>query len=184
MLITIPIAYLLQSGGGGSDTKALSSFQKEQATQKQEITSLKQEYENKIEMQNKVITEYDKKLSELETVQTSLSKNMDAMQGGTGTTANTGDAAATAETPQAEQPAETPQAEQPAAEMPATLTINSADGVNLRNNFSSEAGSVELIPNDTVVTVLEGPQVNEGFNWYKVQSSTGMTGWVAKEFTK
>lgn len=173
IIVASMLLVLTKTGGNGSANNGdLKKIAENQIKQSDQIDSVKSEYSQKIEVQNKLLKEYDKKLVDLEETQSEIQKNVNKIQG----------VEVTEE--KKEEKVETP-AEQP-TQQPAitTMTTNSVDGVNLRNITSSTGNRVELIPNNQQVTVLEGPVANEGYNWYKVQSASGGVGWVAQEYMK
>ncbi|WP_119068013.1 SH3 domain-containing protein [Aggregatilinea lenta] len=61
--------------------------------------------------------------------------------------------------------------------------VSSSLGVSLKNvPATSAGGATELatLPTDTVFTVLDGPQCNQGYAWWQIQLPSGVTGWAAE----
>lgn len=54
--------------------------------------------------------------------------------------------------------------------------------VNLRSAAGTAATVVQSLPQETMLTVLDGPVANGGHTWYQVQTDSSMTGWVAADF--
>ncbi len=54
--------------------------------------------------------------------------------------------------------------------------------VNLRASAGTEATVLQSLPQESVVTVLDGPVANSGHAWYQVQTESSITGWVAADF--
>jgi hypothetical protein len=85
------------------------------------------------------------------------------------------------ETPE---PSETPSPETPTVTSTPdidTAVVNSPNGLWLRETPGGTQ-EVELIPDGTVLTVLAGREVVDGFEWQQVRTPAGNEGWVAVEF--
>jgi len=54
--------------------------------------------------------------------------------------------------------------------------------VNLRSSAGTSATVVQSLPQETLLTVLDGPVANSGHAWYQVQTDSSVTGWVAADF--
>ncbi|HWQ13875.1 MAG TPA: SH3 domain-containing protein [Roseiflexaceae bacterium] len=57
-------------------------------------------------------------------------------------------------------------------------------GLFLRPAPSTNNQPIKTLPDDTVVTVLEGPTSAEGRSWLRVRDASGAEGWAAAEFLK
>jgi hypothetical protein len=55
-------------------------------------------------------------------------------------------------------------------------------GLNLRAEPSTEAALVTNAAEDTVLTVLEGPQETDDYTWWKLRTPGGEEGWGADEW--
>lgn len=55
-------------------------------------------------------------------------------------------------------------------------------GLNLREQPTTYASIVGNVPEDTVLTVLEGPQEADGYVWWRVQAPDGTEGWGAEDW--
>lgn len=61
--------------------------------------------------------------------------------------------------------------------------VSSPLGVSLKNvPATSAGGSTEIatLPTGTAISVLDGPQCNQGYVWWQVQLPSGVTGWAAE----
>jgi hypothetical protein len=57
--------------------------------------------------------------------------------------------------------------------------IVATGGLNVRDKPSSKGKRVANVPGNALVTVLEGPTNAENYDWYRVEASGGVTGWIA-----
>jgi hypothetical protein len=55
-------------------------------------------------------------------------------------------------------------------------------GLNLREQPTTYARIVDNAPEDTVLTVLEGPREADGYVWWKVRTPDGGEGWGAENW--
>jgi hypothetical protein len=62
-----------------------------------------------------------------------------------------------------------------------TAVVNSPNGLYLRE-APGGTQEVELIPDGTILIVLEGREVVDGLEWQQVQTPAGNVGWVAVDF--
>lgn len=67
-------------------------------------------------------------------------------------------------------------------EKPKKVSVTTKDGVNLRSANISTSQSLAILPLGTKLTIIDGPSNKGGYTWYKVKTSTGAIGWVAKDF--
>jgi hypothetical protein len=51
--------------------------------------------------------------------------------------------------------------------------------VNLREAPGLDAATIGQLPDGTVVTILDGPETADGFNWWNVDDGQGNEGWAA-----
>lgn len=56
--------------------------------------------------------------------------------------------------------------------------------LNLRTGSGLSYGVINLLPNGTMLSVLDGPVSASGYAWLKVSSARYGTGWVASEFVR
>ncbi|MBA3531783.1 MAG: SH3 domain-containing protein [Ardenticatenales bacterium] len=64
----------------------------------------------------------------------------------------------------------------------ARVTGTSGAGVNMRSSNSTTAEVLQILPEDTLLTLMEGPTEAEGFTWWKVHLDSGVEGWVVQDF--
>ncbi len=85
----------------------------------------------------------------------------------------------------------TPAPTVPASEgAPATLAVGASTmvtgtnglGVNLRQNSTTTGDIVQILGDDTPLTIVEGPVEGEGYQWWKVRLDDGTEGWVVQEY--
>ncbi|MGH2535890.1 MAG: SH3 domain-containing protein [Candidatus Promineifilaceae bacterium] len=55
-------------------------------------------------------------------------------------------------------------------------------GVSLRGGPSTDNLRVTLVPEDTVMLVIGGPEEGSGFNWWQIRLDDGTEGWIAADF--
>jgi hypothetical protein len=83
-------------------------------------------------------------------------------------------------------PINTPEPTQLPTEIgPGTLVVvqGTADaGLNLREQPTTYARIVDNAPEDTVLTVLEGPTDADGYVWWRVRTPDGTEGWGAEDW--
>jgi hypothetical protein len=83
-------------------------------------------------------------------------------------------------------PIETPEPTQLPTEIgPGTLVIVQGtvdQGLNLREQPTTYARIVDNAPEDTVLTVLEGPREADGYVWWRVRTPNGTEGWGADDW--
>jgi hypothetical protein len=58
--------------------------------------------------------------------------------------------------------------------------VTAPAGLNLRDQASTAGNLLVQLDTGGIVTVLEGPVQADNFTWWRVQDSTGRTGWVAQ----
>jgi hypothetical protein len=63
-----------------------------------------------------------------------------------------------------------------------TALVNSFNGLWLRSEPDPEGESLELIPNETVLIVLQEEEPGGQPEWQRVRSPSGLEGWVFIEF--
>jgi uncharacterized protein YgiM (DUF1202 family) len=56
------------------------------------------------------------------------------------------------------------------------------DALNLRAGAGLSFGVIDVLARGAGVTVTAGPKTADGYDWYKVRTDDGTTGWVAGEF--
>ncbi len=61
----------------------------------------------------------------------------------------------------------------------ALVLVTGAGKLNLRESPTTSAAVVVAVPDDTVLTVLEGPQQADNYTWWKVRTPDGEEGWAA-----
>ena len=80
-------------------------------------------------------------------------------------------------------PIETPEPTSPPTEIgPGTLVIVQGTvgaGLNLREQPTTYGKVVGNAPEDTVLTVLEGPKDSDGYVWWRLRAPDGVEGWGA-----
>jgi uncharacterized protein YgiM (DUF1202 family) len=59
--------------------------------------------------------------------------------------------------------------------------VVNADGLNLRDDASSSANVIEVLPEGTYATVLDGPIADSEYSWYQIEVD-GVSGYVAGDF--
>jgi uncharacterized protein YgiM (DUF1202 family) len=60
------------------------------------------------------------------------------------------------------------------------VSVNT-DAINLRTGPGTDFDVVAVMPNGTVLQILDGPTTTDGYTWYQVTSTAGV-GWCADEF--
>jgi hypothetical protein len=63
-----------------------------------------------------------------------------------------------------------------------TAVVNSFNGLWLRSEPDPEGDQLELIPNETVLIVLQASEPTDQTEWQQVRSPSGLEGWVFKQF--
>jgi hypothetical protein len=63
-----------------------------------------------------------------------------------------------------------------------TAVVNSFNGLWLRSESDPEGDQLELIPNETVLIVLQEDETTDQTEWQQVRSPSGLEGWVFKQF--
>lgn len=61
----------------------------------------------------------------------------------------------------------------------ARVFTTEGDRANMRSGPGTNFSVIEQLSNDTVVTILEGPQTGDNFTWWRVQTGTN-SGWVVE----
>src|SRR5262245_32066013 len=62
-------------------------------------------------------------------------------------------------------------------------TVQVVDGnLNLREDFSLDAGVVTVLTEGTTATVTDGPEEADGYTWYELDVEDGSVGWAAGDF--
>jgi SH3-like domain-containing protein len=54
------------------------------------------------------------------------------------------------------------------------------DALRLRNQPSTGGGIIQLMPNNTPVTIIGGPTTADGFTWWQLRTPDGNVGWAAE----
>ncbi|MBZ0282806.1 MAG: tetratricopeptide repeat protein [Anaerolineae bacterium] len=62
----------------------------------------------------------------------------------------------------------------------AVVFTTEGDRLNLRSGPGLEFEILVKLERDTVVTLLEGPRKNDGYNWWRVQTVAGEIGWAVE----
>ncbi|MDQ4074839.1 MAG: SH3 domain-containing protein [Chloroflexota bacterium] len=65
---------------------------------------------------------------------------------------------------------------------PAIVTGTDGLGVNLRQAENTSSEVIQILTDDTPLTVVEGPVEGEGYTWWRVRLEDGTEGWVVEEF--
>lgn len=179
-----------------------------QQEQEEIVDTMKTDVNAKIDTQNKVILEFDKRISGVESTQeevyalidkneeNALARDKKTKAAIAELEANGVIAKAPTETivdkpkeePKKEEPKKEPTAkpvEKPKGDVPKYVYVNSTDGLNLREKASHGSKSLGVFANGTKLTVIGGPEAASKYNWYKVKTADGKSrGWVAIEYTK
>jgi uncharacterized protein YgiM (DUF1202 family) len=58
------------------------------------------------------------------------------------------------------------------------------DGLNIRAKPTTNSKVLQTVTDTTVLTVLDGPEQGEGYNWWKVKSKKGTEGWVVGQYVE
>ena len=69
-----------------------------------------------------------------------------------------------------------------AVDGPARISGTGGAGVNLRTSAGTAAAIVQILPDETALTLLEGPTEADGFSWWRVRLEDGTEGWVVQDF--
>lgn len=64
----------------------------------------------------------------------------------------------------------------------ARVTGTGGAGVNLRSAAGTSAPIVQIVGDDTGMTLLEGPTEADGFTWWRVRLDDGTEGWLVQDF--
>jgi hypothetical protein len=64
----------------------------------------------------------------------------------------------------------------------ARVTGTGGSGVNMRSDSSTTAEVLQILPEETVVTLVDGPTEADGFTWWKIHLDSGLEGWVVQDF--
>ncbi|HEY7034692.1 MAG TPA: SH3 domain-containing protein [Thermomicrobiales bacterium] len=62
------------------------------------------------------------------------------------------------------------------------LLVVDTDGLNLRAGAGLSFRVIEVLPGGAAVTVTTGPRTADGYDWYRVRTDDGATGWVAGKY--
>lgn len=54
--------------------------------------------------------------------------------------------------------------------------------LNIRQSYSTSASVVTCVPDGTQLTVIGGPQNNNGYTWWNVKMSSGVSGWAVSNY--
>ena len=54
--------------------------------------------------------------------------------------------------------------------------------LSLRAGAGQSQARLRILTEGTRLTVLEGPEASDGYNWWKVRTEDGVEGWVAGEW--
>lgn len=57
-----------------------------------------------------------------------------------------------------------------------------AQQLRLRAGPGLTAEILQLLPDETQLNVIEGPELADGHKWWKVQTVDGLVGWVAGDW--
>jgi uncharacterized protein YgiM (DUF1202 family) len=82
--------------------------------------------------------------------------------------------------PVTESPAATPATDLPPT-LPRAATVTAQDGLYLRSDHTSSAGSIGMLASGTHVTIIGAPVQADGYTWWNVEVN-GQHGWCAGEF--
>jgi hypothetical protein len=84
---------------------------------------------------------------------------------------------------------ETPVPTDTATPVPAVMTggqvvVQGTEGqqLRLRAGPALTQETLRIVEEGTILKVLEGPEASDGFQWWKVQTDDGATGWVAGDW--
>ena len=55
-------------------------------------------------------------------------------------------------------------------------------GVNLRESANTTSAIIEILQDDTPLTVVAGPEESEGFTWWQVSMQDGVQGWLVQDY--
>lgn len=142
-----------------------------QQVQGEEFKTLSTDLNTKIDTQNNVILEYDKRIGEVETKQSEFLTIISEVKKNEKST------------DKAEKPEETA-ATVEKKKTPSTLYVKSVDGLNLRKKATVDSASLGILDNNAKLKVVGGPKKAGTHTWYNVQTSKGTKGWVAVKYTK
>lgn len=73
----------------------------------------------------------------------------------------------------------TPAPTAPSGGLQAGDTVRTISSANIRSGPSLSGGILTTLPSDTTGTVVEGPVVADGYNWYRIQTAAQL-GWIAQ----
>jgi uncharacterized protein YraI len=64
------------------------------------------------------------------------------------------------------------------------VTVTGTGGLqlSLRGGPGQSQARLRVLTEGTRLTVLEGPEASDGYNWWKVRTEDGVEGWVAGEW--
>jgi uncharacterized protein (DUF1330 family) len=160
-----------------------------QGEQELVVAEMKKDIDGKIDTQNKVILEFDKRISKVEDTQTEVLTIMEENEKQRKLNAE-------AEKKKQEESAEK-QNDQTVIDkkeennappkevvVPKHVYVDSSDGLNLRESPSNSSKKIAVLSNQKKLTVIGGPQAGSNYEWYKIKTAEGLRGWVAIEFTK
>lgn len=187
--------------------KKFNEIVQSQQEQVEVVETMKSDVNSKVETQNKVILEFDKRITGVEKAQDEMDTVIDqneekALARDKKTKAAIAELEANGviakeptekvELPPKEVPKKEPTVEpkkeptvKPVIDVPKYVYVNSSDGLNLRSEPSHGSQSLSVIANGTKLTVIGGPEAASKYNWYKVKTQDGKSrGWVAIEYTK
>lgn len=148
----------------------------EQTKQREDIVVIKTDMDGKLDTQNKVLLEFDKRIDQVEETQTEFLTIMAETEKKAETKPTT-----PVKTP-VKAPVKTPVKE--AVKTPAHVLVKSSDGLHLRTKASDDSNSLGVLVNGTKLTVIGGPESSSKYEWYKVKTARGTVGWVAIKFVQ
>ena len=87
-------------------------------------------------------------------------------------------------TPAAAEPTATPEVPDDAlaAGVTAQVTGTAGSGLRIRGSAGLGGPTVKVVPEGTLLTILDGPQDADGYQWYQVRDEVGAEGWVAGDW--
>lgn len=62
----------------------------------------------------------------------------------------------------------------------ARVNTTGGDALNVRNNPSRQGELLAKLENNTLVSIVDGPQESDGLIWWKVSTENGLEGWVVE----
>lgn len=171
--------YLTQKKGATFPKEQFNEVVTTQKAQGQELTSLKTEVNEKIDLQNKTLIEYNKNMKEFDeritTVEDTQAEFLTIVVDKT--KEETPPPVTTPTTP-------TTPAEPQKPNRPETVIVNSRDGLHLRSTSSETSPTMGVLPYGTKLTVIGGPEETGQYDWYKVRTASGREGWVAIKYVE